>query len=207
MNLIINNLVTNAAVKWSTNIYGPNISQLKAQTTRIRPNPVVDTSIDITDELLEVQKDVKIAMYGLTINSLKFLCTIYLYIYFRTINYMTITTAGYHQGELNEINSVYKKSGFDLTRTRCDNEFKAALDPIVATYDPSITVNYANPQEHVSQADKKINILKNIFAGSITDYRLNGCHMKWLSTWDMNRLGSRICFQESTGFQSFTARV
>ena len=136
-------------MQWDTKIYGPDIGQFKAQTTRRRPNPVVDTSIDIPHELLEVQKDVTIAMDGLAINGLKFLSTISLHIYFRTMHYMPNTRAGYHQRALNEINSFYKRSGFDLTKIRCDNEFQSALDPILATYNPPIPVNYDNTQEHV----------------------------------------------------------
>ena len=72
MNLIKNNIVTNEVVQWATKIYGPYIGQLKAQTTRTRPNLAVNTNIYIPNELLEVQKGVKIAMDGLTINGLKF---------------------------------------------------------------------------------------------------------------------------------------
>ena len=55
-------------MEWATNIYGTDIFQLKAQTTRRRPITVMDTSIGIPDELLEVQKDVTTAIDGLTIN-------------------------------------------------------------------------------------------------------------------------------------------
>ena len=111
MNLIRNNPVTNEDVQWATQIYGPYIGQLKAQTTRRRPNPVVDTSIDITDELLEVQKDVTITMDGLTINYLKLFSTISLHIYFRTMHYMPNTTDGYYQRSLNEIRRVPAQDG------------------------------------------------------------------------------------------------
>ena len=49
MNLIRDNPVTNEAVQWATNIYGPYIGKLKAHTTRRQPNPMVDKSIDIQD--------------------------------------------------------------------------------------------------------------------------------------------------------------
>ena len=153
MNFIRYNLVANKAVRWATQIYCPDIGQFKAQTTRRLPNLVVGTSIDISDELLEVKNDITIAMDGLTINGLKFLSKISLHIYFITMHYMPNTIAGYYQQALNKINSVYKRGGFDSNKIRCDNEFQAALDPIVATYDPQITVNYANHQEHVSQAE------------------------------------------------------
>ena len=97
MNLIRNNPVTNEVVQWDTNIYGPYIGQLKAQMTRRRPSPVVDTSIDIPDRLNEVQKDVTIEMDGLTINGLMFLSTISLHIYFSTMHYMPNTTAENYQ--------------------------------------------------------------------------------------------------------------
>ena len=113
MNLIRDNTVTNKAVQWATKLCGPDIGKLKAQTTRIQPNPVMDTSIDIPDELLEVQKVVTIAMVGLTINGLKFLSTISLHIYFSIMHYTPNTTEGYHQRALNKINSVYKRSGSD----------------------------------------------------------------------------------------------
>ena len=84
-------------MQWATKICGPEIDQLKAQMTRRQTNPVVDTSIDIQDGLLEVQKDVTIAMDELEINSLQFLSTISLHIYFRTMNCIPNTTVGYYQ--------------------------------------------------------------------------------------------------------------
>ena len=90
------------------------------------------TSIEIPDDLLELQKDVTIAIDGLTINGLKFLSTISLYIYFKTIYDIPITTARYYQQALNDLNSVYKRGGFEQTKIGCDNEFQAELNPIVA---------------------------------------------------------------------------
>ena len=123
MNLIRNNLVANKAVQWDTKIYVPDIGQLKARRNMRQLNPVVDTSVDIPDELLEVKNDVTIAMDGLTINGLIFLFTISLHNYFMTMHYMTNTTAGYYQQALNKINSVYKRGVFDSNKIRCDNEF------------------------------------------------------------------------------------
>ena len=79
------------------------------------------------------------------------------------MHYIPNTTAGYYQRALNELNSVYKIGGFDLTKIGCHNEFQAVLDPIVATYYPPITVNYANPQEHVPQAEINSRYIKENF--------------------------------------------
>ena len=102
-------------------------------------------------------------MDGLTINSLKFLSIISLHIYFRTMYYIPNSTAVYYQIALNNIISVYKSSGSDLTKNSRDSEFQAELDLIVVTYDPSITVNYANTQEHVPQADINNQYIKENF--------------------------------------------
>ena len=112
MNLIISNPVTSEVVQWDTKIYGPDIGQLKAQRTRRRQNPVLNTSIDIPHELLEVQREFTIAMDGLTINGLKFLSTISFHIYFSTMNYIPNTMTGNYQRVLNKLNSVYKIGGF-----------------------------------------------------------------------------------------------
>ena len=72
MNLIRNNPFTNEVVQWATNIYGPDIGQLKVQANTRRPDHVVNTSIDNPDELIKVQKDVTIEMYELKINGLIF---------------------------------------------------------------------------------------------------------------------------------------
>ena len=85
-------------------------------------------------------------MDGLTINGLNVLSTISLYIYFSTMHYMPNTTSGHYQRALKKVNSVYERGGSYFTKIRCDNEFQAVSDPIVATYDTSITVNYSNPQ-------------------------------------------------------------
>ena len=61
------------------------------------------------------------------------------------------------------------------------------------------------PKSTFRKQRETIDILKNIFAWSITDFSLTGCHMKRLSNWDSNWLGMRICFRQSMGFQSITA--
>ena len=96
---------------------------------------------------------------------------------------MLNTTAQYYQQALNDIGSLYKRSGFNLTKIWCDEAFHAALGPIVVTYNTPIKVNYANPREHVPQAERNNQYIKENFALYITYYRLTDYHAKWLSTW------------------------
>ena len=175
--------------------------------TRRRTNPVVDTSIDIQYGLLEVQKDVTIAMDELEINSLQFLSTISLHIYFRTMNYMPNTTVGYYQWALNNLNSVYKRGGFNLNKIYVIMNFtQCCIQSWRHTIHQSRLSTLISKIKFWKQREK-INILKNIFARSIADYHLTDYHMKLLSTWDSNWLGSQICFRQSTVFRNITARV
>ena len=127
-------------------VFCPDIGHLKGKSTRHKPIPIVDNKIEIPDELLEVQKDVTLAMDGLTINGLKFLSTISLNIYFRTMHYMPDTTAANYQKMVDEIYRVYQRGGFIIKSIRCDNGFHTAMDNIAHQAQPPITMNYTNPQ-------------------------------------------------------------
>jgi hypothetical protein len=73
MNLIKNNVVTNEDVNLAMKAYGPDISGIKGKTTREKPTTVIDNNVEIPEELLEIQQDLKVSMDGMTVNSMKFL--------------------------------------------------------------------------------------------------------------------------------------
>jgi hypothetical protein len=76
MNLIKNNVVTTEDVILAMKAYGPDISGIKGKTTRQKPTTVESNIVEIPDELLEIQQDLKVSMDGMTVNSLKFLTVI-----------------------------------------------------------------------------------------------------------------------------------
>ena len=154
MNLIFNNGVTNADITLAEKIFGNDASTIKGKFTRSKPIPVVEDLIDIPSELISVQQDVTLAMDGLQVNGLKFLSTISLNIYYRTANYLPTNNAEYYEGAINEVLTVYRQGGFNVSTIRCDNEFHAVMDPLAAQQTPPIAMNYANPQEHVPEAER-----------------------------------------------------
>jgi len=154
MNLIRNNPVTNTDITLAEKIFGEDISSIKAKSTRSKPIPVVEDLIDIPSELISVQQDITLAMDGLQVNGLKFLTTISLNIYYRTANYLQTNNAENHERAINEVLAVYRQGGFQVSTIRCDNEFHAVMDPLAAQQTPPIAMNYANPQEHVPEAER-----------------------------------------------------
>ena len=76
MNLIKNNVVTTDDVNLATKAYRPDVSGIKGKTTRKTPTTVESNIVEIPDELLEIQQDLKVSMDGMTVNSLKLLTTI-----------------------------------------------------------------------------------------------------------------------------------
>jgi hypothetical protein len=84
MNMIKNNEVTTADVTIAEKAFGPDIATIKGRATRTRPAPVVNSLIEIPDELIETQKDVSLSIDGMTVNGLKFLTTISHEIFYQT---------------------------------------------------------------------------------------------------------------------------
>jgi hypothetical protein len=67
MNLIKNNVVTRDDVNLATKAYGPDVGRIKSRTTRKRPTTVESNIVEIPDELLEIQQDLKVSMDGMTV--------------------------------------------------------------------------------------------------------------------------------------------
>ena len=76
MNLIRNNEVTTEDINLAVKTYGPDVGHIKGKTTRQKPSPVTSNLIEIPDELIRINEDIKLSIDGITVNSLKFLTTI-----------------------------------------------------------------------------------------------------------------------------------
>jgi hypothetical protein len=160
MNMIRNNEVTTDDVNLAMKVYGPDVAGIKGRTTRNRPRPVINNTIEIPDELLEVQKDVVLSIDGMTVNSLKFLTTISHDIQYRTAQYLSNTTAGMFKTCMREVIGIYRKGGFSVREIHCDNEFRSAMDALSLEYEPPIIVNYATANEHVPRAERNNRTIK-----------------------------------------------
>jgi len=105
--------------------------------------------IETPTELVQVQEDVILTMYGMTGNSLRFLTTILKHLF-----YWTSTTAASYNTTVADVLSVFIKGGFEMVEINRDNEFRAAMDKNGALQSSPIRMNYSNPQEYFPEAEQ-----------------------------------------------------
>jgi hypothetical protein len=133
--------------------YGPDISGIKGKTTRQKPTTVESNTVEIPGELLEIQEDLKVSMGGMTVNSMKLLTVISHDLYYRTPQYVTNPVAPVYKVCMEELVTVYKKGGFNITDIHCDSEFHKVMDPFSARQNPPIKMNCISAQERVPRAE------------------------------------------------------
>ena len=93
-----------------------------------------------------------------TCRDIPFLTTISRNLYYRTAQYVKSQTPEVYKTTLDSVFGVYKNGGFKVRQLRCDNEFRPLTAPLAI--ERTIEVNYANPQEHVSEAERNNRVIK-----------------------------------------------
>ena len=86
--------------------------------------------IEIPSELVQAQEDVIMTLDGMTVNSLKSLTTISKHLFYWTAHYMPSTTAESYCTAIVDVIRVYRIGGIQVVEIHCNNEFRAAVDPI-----------------------------------------------------------------------------
>ena len=152
MNLIANNPVTTKDIVLAEKIFGKDIGSLKGKSTRRKPIPVVENQIEIPSELIKSQRDVTLCVDGMKVNGIDFLTTISRNLYYRTATSLKSKKAEDYLYRFKEVIRMYKKGGFEVKRIHADNEFRPLTAPLQD--DHNIELNFANPQEHVPEAER-----------------------------------------------------
>jgi Reverse transcriptase (RNA-dependent DNA polymerase) len=161
MNAIKNLPITIEDIKLAEQIFGPDIGALKGKTTRQKPSPVVSDYIDIPPELIDNHQQVVLCMDGMKINGVSFLTTISRNIMYRTTEWIPNKTSQAYRSVLDNVFRIYNRAGFKIKTIICDNEFRPLMDELQDVY--HVTMNYANPQEHVPEAERNNRVIKERF--------------------------------------------
>jgi hypothetical protein len=100
-------------------------------------------------------------MNGMVINGEPFLTTISRNIMYRAAEWIPHKTPEAYRSVLDNVFCTYNQAGFQITIIHCDNEFHPLMDQLQNTY--NVQMNYANPQEHVPEAERNNRVIKEQF--------------------------------------------
>ena len=160
-NMIRNMPITIDDVNIAEQIFGPDVGSIKGKTTRHKPMPVVADYIEIPPEIYSNHQNIILCIDGIKINKLFFLTTISRSIMYRTAEYVPNKTSEAYRSVLDNVFRIYNTAGFCITTIHCDNEFRPLMDELRDHY--NVTMNYANPQEHVPEAERNNRVIKERF--------------------------------------------
>jgi hypothetical protein len=118
----------------------------------------VNDYIKIPPELTVKQQDVTLCINGMKVNGLSFLTTISKNICYRTAQFITSKSISLYKEALKEVIQVYNKAGFKISKIRADNEFRPLKETMLEHF--GIKLNFANPQEHVPEAERNHCVIK-----------------------------------------------
>ena len=104
---------------------------------------------------------VTLCIDGIKINGVPFLTTISTNIMYRTAEWIPDQTSESYRSVLDNVFRIYNSAGFRIDTIRCDNEFQPLMDELRDVY--NIRMNYANPQEHVPEAERNNRVIKERF--------------------------------------------
>ena len=157
MNAIANNPVTTSDLAIAEHIFGPDVGSLKGKLTHRPPLPVLDNYIELPIELTDAHHNVTLCMDTMKVNGLAFLTSVSRNLQYRTAEWVPNTLAQTYASRFRVICDLYRNGGYALTKVHCDNEFRAMFTRFPVE---GVTPNYANPNDHVPEAERNIRVLK-----------------------------------------------
>ena len=202
MNLIHNNSITTKDISLAEKVYGPDVGTRKEKSTRQHPNHVTDISIELPDELMDIQKEVTVLLDGMEINSVKFITTIAHDLYYCMAQYISDSVKSQYTRVLDELYGIYKKGGFTLVEIHCNNEFRPVMQDWTLSKNPVIQVNYANPQDHVPQAERNNRVIQERVQECFITCPTTICHKLLLNISEWKRHANLIISLLAMVFQN-----
>jgi hypothetical protein len=164
MNAINNLPVTIEDINLAEKMFGPDIGALKGKTTRSNPSPVVSDYIELPTELIDNHHNVILCMDTIKINGLYFLTTISRNIMYCRVEWVESQTPKAYRSALNNVFRIYNRAGFQITTIHCDNEYQPLMSELQNDFD--ISMNYASPQEHFTEAERNNRVIKERFCAA-----------------------------------------
>jgi hypothetical protein len=151
LNMIPDCPITTDNIKHADTLFGPDLATIRGKTVRCKPTRVVTDYVDIPRALVDINKQVTLAVDVMFVNLVPFLVSVS-----RTINLITIEHApkctATKLGDLMQhITWVYARAGFTVQTVLMDNEFEKLKDHV-----PMLALNIPAASEHVGDIERRI---------------------------------------------------
>jgi hypothetical protein len=141
-------------------IWGPNIATLKGKTMRKAADVVnVESLILIPKDLLEIHKDVILAIDIFFVNKIPFFATLSCNICFTTVTHLSNRMLKTIFQAFRGIYTYYYKRGFRITTVMADGEF-AALQTLFTDIFNAPNINLTAANEHEPFIERRIQVIK-----------------------------------------------
>ena len=138
-------------------IFGPDVGSLKGKTTRRKPSRVQSDVVFVPSELVQIHKNVILAVDVMFVNSQPFFVSISRNIKFTTIQALPNRTHDNLMHAIKAILSLYSQAGFHIQTVLADGEFEHLR---TACIDVGIHLNTTSANEHVLDIERQIRVLK-----------------------------------------------
>ena len=145
-------------IKIAQNIFGPDMATLKGKSTRKKQKPVLEDWIELPKEILEKHSKIELCIDVMYINGVGLMTAIDRTIKYQSVEYIESRHASSHLKALSVIANGYNKAGYYVYMVYCDREFKPLLND--AWEQLELTINYANTEDHVGEAERNNRFLK-----------------------------------------------
>jgi hypothetical protein len=107
-----------------------------------------------------------------------------------------------YEEALKDIINLYNKAKFNITKIKCNNKFHPLKDAILKHYD--IVTNFANPQEHVPEAECNNQIIKEQICASYHQLPFQQLTKTMTKILVMDLAKKLIFFWPKMGYQATT---
>ena len=150
--IIQNCKVTIEDVNIAEDIFGPDMSAIKAKWTRTKPKPVKNDTIEIPTELIAQHHNLRLCIDIMYINNIPMMTGVDTTIPFRSLVCVNSMTADEFYKAIDEIFRHYNGAGFLIGQIDCDRQFKPLMNKVKDEL--SVHMNYTATDDHVPEAER-----------------------------------------------------
>ena len=154
--------ITTENIKHADTLFGPDLATIRGKTVRRKPTHVVTDYVDIPRALVDINKQVTLAVDVMFVNSVPLLVSVSRMINLIAIEHAPKCNATKRGDLIQHIIRVYARAGFTVQTILMDNEFKKLKDHV-----PMLALNIPAVSEHVGDIEQRIRVVKKRTRGLV----------------------------------------